>query len=91
MTNMKLALILTTSILLLMTGCIGSSTNFTNRSITYQLTPSIEDGKSNTINDSPKMNDAHLQAEKTNETKSNIAGTGDLSDASQNEQGKDKK
>ena len=56
-------------------SCIGSSTNFTNRSVTYQLTPSI-DGKANTITETPKVNDATVNAEKTTETKANVT-TGD--------------
>ena len=55
---------------LLLTGCIGASTNFTNRSVTYQLTPSI-DGKQNSINEQPKIADATVNAEKTFDTDTN--------------------
>lgn len=55
---------------LLLTGCIGASTNFTNRSVTYQLTPSI-DGKGNRIEEQPKIADATVNAEKTFDTDTN--------------------
>jgi len=57
-------------IALLLTGCIGASTNFTNRSVTYQLTPSI-DGKGNRIEEQPKIADATVNAEKTFDTDTN--------------------
>lgn len=57
-------------ITLLLTGCIGASTNFTNRSVTYQLTPSI-DGKANSINEQPKVGDGVVNAEKTFDTDTN--------------------
>ena len=75
------------SIAVLLAGCIGSSTAFTNRSVTYLYTPSI-DGKSNAITEQPKTNDSTVNAEKTTETKSNLSGTGDVTDSSSNQQAK---
>ncbi len=63
----------------MLTGCIGASTNFTNRSVTYQLTPSI-DGKANTINEQPKVGDGVVNAEKQTDISTDVKAAKELTE-----------
>lgn len=64
----------------LLIGCIGSSTAFTNRSVTYQFTPSIE-GTSNSLTEKPQTADTTVNAEKSSDAKANVTtGTSTLND-----------
>lgn len=77
---------------MLLTGCIGASTNFTNRSVTYQLTPSI-DGKGNKIEEQPKIADATVNAEKTfdTNTQANVAKEQTVTQTPQEEKDEEQK
>ena len=70
-------------------GCINSSTAWTNRSITYQVTPE-QIGEHSAVTGSPTSNDASVNADKTFESaaKTNVAQN--LSDTSTNDQSKNK-
>lgn len=63
--------------LCLFTGCVGSTTNFTNRSISYIFTESQEG--ENSVSHQGKPGAATIQADKVTETKANVAD-GDLTD-----------
>lgn len=71
--------------LLVIAGCINSSTNFSNRGVTYQVTPELI-GEKASVSGSPTANDATVNAEKRyeTETKANIAQN--LTDSSSNNQ-----
>lgn len=68
-------------------GCINSSTAWTNRSVTYQVTPE-QIGEHSAVTGSPTSNDANVNADKTFETaaKTNVAQN--LADNSSNDQSK---
>ena len=70
-----------------MVGCVNSSTNFSNRGVTYQVTPELN-GEKAYVTGSPTANDAVVNAEKTFESaaKTNVAQA--LTDTSVNDQSK---
>ena len=70
-----------------MAGCVNSSTNFSNRGVTYQVTPELN-GEKAYVAGSPTSSDAVVNAEKTFESaaKTNVAQT--LTDTSENDQSK---
>ena len=69
----------------ILVGCINSSTAFTNRSISYQITPEMQ-GEHSAVTGSPTTNDATVNAEKKTESaiKANVAQN--LADNSDNKQ-----
>lgn len=83
---MKKALLIAPAALAL-AGCVNSSTNFSNRGVTYQVTPELN-GEKAYVTGSPTANDAVVNAEKTFESaaKTNVAQT--LTDTSVNDQSK---
>ena len=83
---MKEALLIVPAALAL-AGCVNSSTNFSNRGVTYQVTPELN-GEKAYVTGSPTANDAVVNAEKTFESaaKTNVAQT--LTDTSVNDQSK---
>ena len=83
---MKKALLIAPAALALV-GCVNSSTNFSNRGVTYQVTPELN-GEKAYVTGSPTANDAVVNAEKTFESaaKTNVAQT--LTDTSVNDQSK---
>ena len=72
---------------LALVGCVNSSTNFSNRGVTYQVTPELN-GEKAYVSGSPTSSDAVVNAEKTFESaaKTNVAQT--LTDTSDNDQSK---
>ena len=70
---------------LFLAGCINSSTNFSNRGVTYQVTPELN-GERAYVSGSPTTNDATVNAEKKfeSDSKTNVAQT--LQDSSTNSQ-----
>lgn len=72
---------------LVLVGCINSSTAWTNRSVTYQVTPE-NIGEHSSVSGSPTTNDASVNADKTfeHQTKANVAQS--LADNSSNDQSK---
>ena len=83
---MKEALLIVPAALAL-AGCVNSSTNFSNRGVTYQVTPELN-GEKAYVTGSPTANDAVVNAEKTFESaaKTNVAQT--MTDTSVNDQSK---
>lgn len=83
---MKKALLIVPAALALV-GCVNSSTNFSNRGVTYQVTPELN-GEKAYVAGSPTSSDAVVNAEKTFETaaKTNVAQA--LTDSSVNDQSK---
>ena len=83
---MKKALLIVPAALALV-GCVNSSTNFSNRGVTYQVTPELN-GEKAYVSGSPTSSDAVVNAEKTFESaaKTNVAQT--LTDTSENDQSK---
>ena len=83
---MKKALLIVPAALALV-GCVNSSTNFSNRGVTYQVTPELNGDKAY-VSGSPTSSDAVVNAEKTFESaaKTNVAQT--LTDTSDNDQSK---
>lgn len=83
---MKKALLIVPAALAL-AGCVNSSTNFSNRGVTYQVTPELN-GEKAYVAGSPTSSDAVVNAEKTFESaaKTNVAQT--LTDTSDNDQSK---
>lgn len=83
---MKKALLIVPAALALV-GCVNSSTNFSNRGVTYQVTPELN-GEKAYVAGSPTSSDAVVNAEKTFESaaKTNVAQT--LTDTSDNDQSK---
>ena len=83
---MKKALLIVPAALALV-GCVNSSTNFSNRGVTYQVTPELN-GEKAYVAGSPTSRDAVVNAEKTFESaaKTNVAQT--LTDTSVNDQSK---
>lgn len=83
---MKEALLIIPAALALV-GCVNSSTNFSNRGVTYQVTPELN-GEKAYVAGSPTSSDAVVNAEKTFESaaKTNVAQT--LTDTSENDQSK---
>ena len=83
---MKKALLIVPAALALV-GCVNSSTNFSNRGVTYQVTPELN-GEKAYVAGSPTSSDAVVNAEKTFESaaKTNVAQT--LTDTSANDQSK---
>ena len=83
---MKKALLIVPAALAL-AGCVNSSTNFSNRGVTYQVTPELN-GEKAYVTGSPTANDAVVNAEKTFESaaKTNVAQT--MTDTSVNDQSK---
>lgn len=83
---MKEALLIIPAALALV-GCVNSSTNFSNRGVTYQVTPELN-GEKAYVAGSPTSSDAVVNAEKTFESaaKTNVAQT--LTDTSVNDQSK---
>ena len=83
---MKKALLIIPAALALV-GCVNSSTNFSNRGVTYQVTPELN-GEKAYVAGSPTSSDAVVNAEKTFESaaKTNVAQT--LTDTSENDQSK---
>ena len=83
---MKKALLIVPAALAL-AGCVNSSTNFSNRGVTYQVTPELN-GEKAYVAGSPTSSDAVVNAEKTFETaaKTNVAQA--LTDTSVNDQSK---
>ena len=84
---LKIAFILVVGLIL--ASCINSSTAWTNRSVTYQVTPE-NIGEHSAVTGSPTTNDASVNADKTFETaaKTNVAQN--LNDNSSNDQSKNK-
>lgn len=70
-------------------GCLNSSTSFSNRSITYQVTPE-QIGEHSAVTGSPTANDATVNAEKTFETSTKANVAQNLADNSSNDQSKSK-
>lgn len=83
---MKKALLIIPAALALV-GCVNSSTNFSNRGVTYQVTPELN-GEKAYVAGSPTSSDAVVNAEKTFESaaKTNVAQA--LTDTSVNDQSK---
>ena len=83
---MKKALLIIPAALAL-AGCVNSSTNFSNRGVTYQVTPELN-GEKAYVAGSPTSSDAVVNAEKTFESaaKTNVAQS--LTDTSVNDQSK---
>ena len=83
---MKKALLIVPAALAL-AGCVNSSTNFSNRGVTYQVTPELN-GEKAYVAGSPTSSDAVVNAEKTFESaaKTNVAQS--LTDTSVNDQSK---
>ena len=83
---MKEALLIIPAALAL-AGCVNSSTNFSNRGVTYQVTPELN-GEKAYVAGSPTSSDAVVNAEKTFESaaKTNVAQS--LTDTSVNDQSK---
>ena len=83
---MKKALLIIPAALAL-AGCVNSSTNFSNRGVTYQVTPELN-GEKAYVAGSPTSSDAVVNAEKTFESaaKTNVAQA--LTDTSVNDQSK---
>lgn len=83
---MKEALLIIPAALAL-AGCVNSSTNFSNRGVTYQVTPELN-GEKAYVAGSPTSSDAVVNAEKTFESaaKTNVAQA--LTDTSVNDQSK---
>lgn len=83
---MKKALLIVPAALAL-AGCVNSSTNFSNRGVTYQVTPELN-GEKAYVAGSPTSKDAVVNAEKTFESaaKTNVAHA--LTDTSANDQSK---
>lgn len=83
---MKKALLIVPAALAL-AGCVNSSTNFSNRGVTYQVTPELN-GEKAYVAGSPTSSDAVVNAEKTFESaaKTNVAQA--LTDSSVNDQSK---
>ena len=83
---MKKALLIVPAALALV-GCVNSSTNFSNRGVTYQVTPELN-GEKAYVSGSPTSSDAVVNAEKTFESaaKTNVAQS--LTDTSVNDQSK---
>ena len=83
---MKKALLIVPAALALV-GCVNSSTNFSNRGVTYQVTPELN-GEKAYVAGSPTSSDAVVNAEKTFESaaKTNVAQS--LTDTSVNDQAK---
>lgn len=83
---MKEALLIIPAALALV-GCVNSSTNFSNRGVTYQVTPELN-GEKAYVAGSPTSSDAVVNAEKTFESaaKTNVAQA--LTDTSVNDQSK---
>ena len=83
---MKKALLIVPAALALV-GCVNSSTNFSNRGVTYQVTPELN-GEKDYVSGSPTSSDAVVNAEKTFESaaKTNVAQS--LTDTSVNDQSK---
>lgn len=83
---MKEALLIVPAALAL-AGCVNSSTNFSNRGVTYQVTPELN-GEKAYVAGSPTSSDAVVNAEKTFESaaKTNVAQS--LTDTSVNDQSK---
>ena len=83
---MKKALLIIPAALALV-GCVNSSTNFSNRGVTYQVTPELN-GEKAYVAGSPTSSDAVVNAEKTFESaaKTNVAQA--LTDSSVNDQSK---
>ena len=83
---MKKALLIIPAALAL-AGCVNSSTNFSNRGVTYQVTPELN-GEKAYVAGSPTSSDAVVNAEKTFESaaKTNVAQA--LTDSSVNDQSK---
>ena len=83
---MKKALLIVPAALALV-GCVNSSTNFSNRGVTYQVTPELN-GEKAYVAGSPTSSDAVVNAEKTFESaaKTNVAQS--LTDTSVNDQSK---
>ena len=83
---MKKALLIVPAALALV-GCVNSSTNFSNRGVTYQVTPELN-GEKAYVAGSPTSSDAVVNAEKTFESaaKTNVAQA--LTDSSVNDQSK---
>ena len=83
---MKKALLIVPAALALV-GCVNSSTNFSNRGVTYQVTPELN-GEKAYVAGSPTSSDAVVNAEKTFESaaKTNVAQA--LTDTSVNDQSK---
>ena len=83
---MKEALLIVPAALALV-GCVNSSTNFSNRGVTYQVTPELN-GEKAYVAGSPTSSDAVVNAEKTFESaaKTNVAQS--LTDTSVNDQSK---
>lgn len=83
---MKEALLIIPAALALV-GCVNSSTNFSNRGVTYQVTPELN-GEKAYVAGSPTSSDAVVNAEKTFESaaKTNVAQS--LTDTSVNDQSK---
>ena len=83
---MKEALLIIPAALALV-GCVNSSTNFSNRGVTYQVTPELN-GEKAYVSGSPTSSDAVVNAEKTFESaaKTNVAQA--LTDSAVNDQSK---
>ena len=79
--------ILTLSVAVLMTACINSSTAWTNRSISYQVTPE-QIGEHSAVTGSPTSNDSAVNADKLLENTSKINAGQAVNDSSSNDQSK---
>ena len=83
---MKKALLIVPAALALV-GCVNSSTNFSNRGVTYQVTPELN-GEKAYVSGSPTSSDAVVNAEKTFESAAKAIGAQSLTDTSVNDQSK---
>lgn len=70
-------------------GCLNSSTSFSNRSVTYQVTPEMI-GEHSAVSGSPTTADATVNAEKKYETSTKANVAQNLADNSSNDQSKNK-
>lgn len=71
------------AIIVICASCINSSTNFSNRGVTYQLSPELI-GERASVSGSPTAGDATVNADKLTETKANVSGTAAVTDNSSN-------
>lgn len=68
-------------------GCINSSTAWTNRSVTYQVTPE-QIGEHSAVTGSSTAADANVNADKVTETDAKINAAQAVNDSSSNDQSK---
>lgn len=74
--------------LLFLAGCFGA-TNFSNRSVVYQV-EAINKGEHSYVSESPKANDANVNADKVTEANTKLNGGQSVIDSSETDQSKNK-